>query len=78
YNLFNPSIADFIILNYFSNHSYLLFLLEISNSIKAVGALIEISKSQDKFSSNIDLVLRDFLNIKIKQEIYDLKFWNFF
>ncbi|MEQ1224870.1 restriction endonuclease [Acinetobacter pittii] len=78
YNLFNPSIADFIILNYFSNHSYLLFLLEISNSIKAVGALIEISKSQEKFSYNIDLVLRDFLNIKIKQEIYDLKFWNFF
>lgn len=76
YNLFNPSIADFIILNYFSNHSYLLFLLKVSDNIKAVETLIEISKSKDSY--NINFVLRDFLNIKIKQEKYDLKFWEFF
>lgn len=76
YNLFNPSIADFIILNYFSNNFYLLFLLKVSDNIEAVKNLIEISKSTD--SGNINSVLRDFLNIKIKQEKYDLKFWEIF
>lgn len=61
YDLFNPSISDFITLNYFSNKFYILKLIILSKNISCLETLIDLGKNNIIDKKNISYILKEFL-----------------
>ncbi|MFD2014622.1 hypothetical protein ACFSHO_19100 [Acinetobacter vivianii] len=62
YDLFNPSISDFITLNYLSNKFYILKLINLSNKILCLETLIDLGKNNIIDKVIVSYVLKEFLN----------------
>lgn len=62
YDLFNPSISDFITLNYLSNKFYILKLINLSNNILCLETLIDLGKNNIIDKAIVSYVLKEFLN----------------
>lgn len=74
YGLFNPSIIDFVIQNYFRNKYYVLNLLKISDNLKSFENIVELYKNNLLSESNFIFILKGFIAEKIDKKSNDLDF----
>ena len=74
YDLFNPSISDFITLNYLSNKFYILKLISLSNKIVCLETLIDLGKNEIIDRQNIIYIFKEFLKNRNKNK----DFWSEF
>ncbi|MCF9047473.1 ATP-binding protein [Acinetobacter nectaris] len=63
YTLFNPSIADYIAENYFSNKLHLFELIKLTSDIKVLQNLIDLEKNKNISKNNISYIFKQILSI---------------
>lgn len=78
FDLFNPSIIDFVIKNFFKNKYYILDILLISDNFNSVQNIIELFKGGFISEEDLKFVLNEYLSVKVESEKDDLFFLKIF
>lgn len=74
YDLFNPSIVDFVIKSFFRNKYYVLNLLKVSDDFKSFENIVELNKNNLISEDDFNYILAEFLKEKVKIKADGLDF----
>lgn len=72
FDLFNPSIVDFVIKNFFRNKHYILTLLYASENFKSIENVVEFYKNGLILKNDFIFIFNEYFYKKIKTEKNDL------